>query len=228
MRIEVKNKQEAHPEGLTETQEELALQLFDIGAIQFGNFRFKLHEKTPEAPLAPVYIDLRILRRFPEVKRQAVDIYEKLILPLDFDLLADVPTAVTPLVSSLSDRLKVGMITPRTDTKSHGSGAKIDGFLKEDEGKKAVLIDDAITTGTSILEALEILENEGIKVENIVVLVDREQGGRNQLEEKGYKLHAAFTLKQMLDFYARVRRINQETHQDTLERLNILNEFLRG
>ena len=77
--------------------------------------------------------------------QKLVDVYEELIRPLQFDLLADVPTAATPLVSSLSDRLGVGMVTPRTDAKTHGSGASIDGLLNSDQGKRAVLIDDLVT-----------------------------------------------------------------------------------
>lgn len=218
--------QEIHPEGLTEAQERLASQLFDVGAIKFGDFRLRLHEQNPEAPLSPIYIDLRVLRRFPEAKAATVDVYEELVRPLEFDLLADVPTAATPLVSSLSDRLGVGMITPRTDAKTHGSGVPIDGSLDSDRGKKAVLIDDLVTRADSKLEATTILMSKGIEVKDVVVLVDREQGGEQQLAAEGYMLHAAFKVSSMLDFYARVGRISQDVCQDAKQRLKSLNKFL--
>ena len=216
-----------HPEGLTSTQEDLALQLFDLQVVKFGDFRLKLHDQHPDAPLSPIYMDLRMLRRDPSAKRSAVEVYAELVSPLEFDLLADVPTAATPLVSSLSDRLGVGMITPRTDSKGHGTGAKIDGLLPEDKGKKAVLIDDLVTRADSKIEAAEVLTAQGIVVEDIVVLIDREQGGKEQLEQKGLKLHSAFTMQQLLNLYRRVGKISEVQYQDTVQRIQALNSFLR-
>jgi len=226
MDIEAKRGEPAHPEGLTDAQEKLSAQLFDIGAIKFGDFRLKLHDKNPEAPLSPVYIDLRVLRRFPEAKAAAVDVYQELVQPLRFDLLADIPTAATPLVSSLSDRLGIGMVTPRTDAKGHGTGAKIDGLLDSDKGKTAVLIDDLVTRADSKLEAAEILTSQGVTVKDIVVLIDRKQGGKEQLAAAGFDLHSALTMGQMLDLYSRTGKISQAVYQDTNGRLEELNKFL--
>ena len=223
---EADRRQEIHPEGLTEAQEALSSQLFEVGAMKFGNFKLKLHDKNPEAPLSPVYIDLRVLRRFPEAKAAAVRVYEELVQPLKFDLLADVPTAATPLVSSLSDRLGVGMVTPRTDAKVHGSGAKVDGLLEADKGKTAVVIDDLVTRADSKLEAVNVLKENGVVVKDVVVLVDRKQGGEEQLAAEGYCLHSALTMEQMLQFYARTGKINQNVYHDAVQRLQALNQFL--
>lgn len=224
--IEAETSQEIHPEGLTEAQEALSSQLFEVGAIKFGNFRLKLHDKNPEAPLSPVYIDLRILRRFPKAKAAAVRVYQELVEPLKFDLLADVPTAATPLVSSLSDRLGIGMVTPRTDAKVHGSGAKVDGLLEADKGKTAVVIDDLVTRADSKLEAVNVLKENGVVVKDVVVLVDRKQGGAEQLAAEGYALHSALTMDQMLQFYARTGKVKQEVYHDAVQRLQALNQFL--
>lgn len=214
------------PEGLTVAQQTLSGRLLDIGAIKFGDFRLKLHESKPEAPLSPIYIDLRMLRRFPDAKTAAVDVYEELIRPLRFDLLADIPTAATPLVSSLSDRLGIGMITPRTDSKTHGTGAKIDGMLATDAGKKAILIDDLVTRADSKLEAAAILKRHIIDVKDIVVLIDREQGGKEQLAREGFELHRAFTMTQMLDFYVKIGRLTKSDYSDIRRRLQELNRYL--
>ncbi len=216
------------PKRLTVAQEKLADQLFEIGAIKFGDFKLKLHDKNPQAPLSPIYIDLRMLMRFPAAKAAAIDVYQELIKPLKFDVLADIPTAATPFVASLSDRLNLGMITPRADNKGHGTGAKVDGMLETDRGKTAVLIDDLVTRADSKLEATAILASQGVKVKDIVVLIDRKQGGGEQLTTAGFKLHAALTLEQMLDFYERTGKISQKIHKNIQARLKELNKFLEN
>lgn len=204
----------SHPEGLTDAQESLALGLFGLEAIKFGEFRLKIHEDNPDLPPSMVYFDLRLLRRNPPLKSAAVSAYQELVRELKFDLLADVPTAATPIVSTLSDRLRIGFITPRTDSKSYGTGAKIDGFLSEDVGKRVVLIDDVVTSATSKIEALEILRAQGLVVEDIVVLIDRQQGGKELLEGRGLRLHSVFTLNQLLSFYLRLGKISQDRYGD--------------
>ena len=216
----------AHPEGLTSEQEQLLLLIMEIGAVGFGDYKLKLHDTHPEAPLSPMYIDLRKLRRFPEAKSVSVTVYEQLLEPLSFDLLADVPTAGTPFVASLSDRLQVGVITPRADKKSHGSGSRVDGMLATDKGKRAVLVDDLVTHAESKLEAANILEQEGIRVEDVVVLIDRQQGGREQLEQAGLQLHSAVTLQQLLDFYLRTEILTPNMYEDITTRIEQITHYL--
>lgn len=222
MTRKIKDKQ------LTNAQKKLSLHLFDIGAIKFGSFKLKLHDTHPKAPLSPIYIDLRFLRRFPKAKASAIKVYEELIKPLKFDLLADIPTAATPLVSSLSDRLKVGMITPRADKKTHGSGAKVDGMLKTDKGKMAILIDDLVTRADSKLEAAKTLRDAGVKVKDVVVLIDRKQGGAAQMVKNKLKLHSAFTMQQMLDYFLKVKRLSKKEYDQSLQGIEDLNNYLKS
>ena len=131
---------------------------------------------------------------------------------LPFDLFADVPTAITPIVSILSQVTGVPMVTPRTDKKSYGSGAQVDGTFRR--GDTAILIDDLITEGDSKFPAIEVLEGNGINVKDIVFLVDREQGGVQLLGKKGYRCHAAFTISNLLRYYLRSGRIDQRQYDD--------------
>ena len=73
---------------------------------------------------------------------------------------------------------------------------------------RVVVLDDLITTGASKLEAIAPLEELGLQVEDVVVLIDREQGGREYLEERGYRLHAVFGLGEMLEVLAQHSRIS--------------------
>lgn len=213
---------------LTRKERELADNLLEIGAFKFGNFKLKLHDKNPKAPLSPVYIDLRLLRRYPRAKKIAVDVYQELLKGIKFDLLADVPTAGSPLTSSLSDRLKIGMITPRIDKKVHGTGARIDGLGPRDKGKTVALIDDLITTSASKIEAAEFLKYHGMKVKDVVVLIDREQGGPAALKRKGMRLHFAYTMNRFIDYYYSTGKISKKKYEEINQRNQELTKFLKS
>jgi len=199
---------------LTEAKTRLALGLFEIGAIKFGEFRLKLHEKNPQAPLSPIYIDLRTLRSFPDVMDLAVDVYKELTHGLKFDLYADVPTAATPIVAILSHKTRIPMISPRKEEKKHGIKRPIDGVYKE--GQVALLIDDLITSADSKIETISVLEENNIVVRDVVVLLDREQGGVEELRKRGYFCHTALKLKELLKLYVDSNKISQEQYSRTI------------
>lgn len=204
---------------LARNREQLAVELLKIGAIKFGNFRLKLHDKNPDAPLSPIYIDLRLLRSFPDVIDSAVDVYRDLSTGFLFDVYADVPTAATPVVAILSHVTRVPMISPRKDEKKHGTTAPIDGIFAP--GQRVLLIDDLITNAGSKLETISVLEDNRLKVSGVVVLIDREQGGGPELEKNGYACRAAFRLTQVLEFYSRTGLINRDDYKRTLDYLHL-------
>lgn len=196
--------------------EDVAMGLFHIGAIKFGAFRLKLHEKNPNAPLSPIYVDLRLVRSHPNLMDAVVAVFQQTAKKLKFDILADVPTAATPIVAVLSHTTRFPMITPR-EGKTHGSEAKIDGAFKK--AQVALLVDDLITKADSKLAAIAVLESNGLIVKDVVVLVDREQGGREQLERVGYNLHAAYTLSSMLGYYWGNGAIDQNKYDEVISYL---------
>ncbi len=71
--------------------ERLATALAEAGAVKFGAFRLKLHQERPDAPLAPLYIDLRVLRSFPDQMDVAVDVYRRLLAGLHLSPIAGRP-----------------------------------------------------------------------------------------------------------------------------------------
>lgn len=206
----------------------VAADLYEIGAVmdrskspEGKGFRLKLHEKNPEAPLSPVYINLRVLRSFPELLHQTVRGFMEMedALGLAYNLVADVPTAATPIVAVFSHITKVPMVTPR-ETKTHGAGgAAIDGVFQP--GQVVLLIDDLITKADSKLEAIRVLESHGLVVKDVMVLVDREQGGVQQLEAAGYRVHVAFKLSTLLKYYLESGRMSQETYHEIMEYLGL-------
>jgi orotate phosphoribosyltransferase len=199
-------------EGLTERQRSFADHLLASGAVRFGAFRLKLHEQQPDAPLSPIYINLRVLRSFPDAVDATVDVLAELIAArgLTFDLYADIPTAATPLVAVLSHRTRVPMITPR-QPKTHGLvEGTIDGAFAP--GQTAVLIDDLVSHAESKLETARVLEANGLRVHDVAVLIDREQGGPAQAAAAGYAVHAAVRISQLLAYFLRTGGMDHQRY----------------
>lgn len=194
----------------------LTLALADIGAIQFGEFTLASGKKSP------IYIDLRLLASHPNVLRQAAHAYAKLIQQ-DLDItpsephnrLAAIPYAALPIGTAVALELDLPLIYPRKETKAYGRARQIEGEFQE--GDRAIVMDDLITTGGSKLAAIEPLEAAGLKVKDVVVLIDREQGGREELKEAGYQLHTILRLREILDTLVQTDRISVEQREQVVE-----------
>lgn len=198
-------------EKLTNAQERLALSLFEAGAIKFDfkkGWRLKHHEKYPDAPLSPLYIDLRLLQSHLKAKREAVSALIEQVEGLTFDYIAGIPLSAVALASSTADRIGKPQITPRMDKKTHGEIRKIDGIYQK--SKTVLVVDDLVTTADSKLEAIKDLEENDLRVRDVVVVFDREQGGERQLADSGYTLHAALKIRPTLKFYASAGKITKE------------------
>ena len=110
---------------------------------------------------------------------------------------ADPISLSTAMSSSMAgDSPALRCFVVRKEAKGHGRGKRIEGNFTS--GDSVVVVDDVITTGDSTLKAIAAVEEEGGKVEFVVVLVDREEGGRTNIESKGYPVAALFTKTQLL------------------------------
>jgi len=105
---------------------------------------------------------------------------------------ADPITLAVAMSSSMAgDTPPVQAFVVRKEAKGHGRGKRIEGnFITS---QPVVVVDDVITTGGSTLKAIEAIEEEGGKVAFALILVDRSEGGRKAIEDKGYPVVAAFT-----------------------------------
>lgn len=88
------------------------------------------------------------------------------------------------------------VFTVRKEPKGHGAGKQIEGNFKS--GDSVVVVDDVITTGGSTLKAIEAIEREGGKIAFCLVLVDREEGGRQAIEARGIEVIPLFTRSTLL------------------------------
>ena len=83
----------------------------------------------------------------------------------------------------------------RKEPKGHGTGQWIEGRKNLREGAEVAIVEDVITTGGSMLKAIERVKAEGFNVVRVLALVDREEGGREAIKEAGYGLEVLFTKK---------------------------------
>jgi len=173
--------------------DEIAAALFDIGCVKFGSFKLK------SGLISPIYIDLRLLVTHPRVLRAVGAAMAAMarLHDLQFDRLAALPYAGLPIGVAVALELERPLIYPRKEAKDYGTAKLIEGAYAA--GETALMVDDLITRGTAKIEALKPLLDEGLVVRDILVLVDREQGGAEELAARGVALHAVMTLSQMLD-----------------------------
>lgn len=141
-------------------------------------------------------MDLRLFISYPRFLQQAVNAYSDMLTTLEYDRLAGVPYAAMPIVSAISITINQPWIFPRKDNKQHGMAKSIEGYFKP--GDRVVLVDDLITKGDSKYESIAQLESAGLKITDVMVLIDYEKGGSDALREKGYGFHAALTMKEVV------------------------------
>ncbi len=173
---------------------DLADALLDAGCVKFGDFELKSGDRSP------IYFDLRLLTGHPELLSRVADAFAPILEKLTFDRLAAVPYAGLPIAIAIALRLGQPLIYPRKEAKEYGTGATVEGGFHP--GEAVVLIDDLVTSAGSKLEAVDKLTAVGLKVRDVVVLIDREAGGHKALSEAGLELHSVFTFSELIDHWA--------------------------
>jgi uridine monophosphate synthetase len=104
----------------------------------------------------------------------------------------------------------------RKEEKTYGATGRIAG-AEIAKGDRVLFFDDVVSEGLSKLEGIKPLEQLGAKVENIMVVVDREQGGRENLEKAGYRVHALARISEIVKFLLGNREITREEAEAVLD-----------
>ena len=187
----------------------LADELLSAGCIKFGDFTLKSGLKSP------IYIDLRQIITYPKLLDQIGQAYLPILRNLQFDRIAGLPYAAIPIATAISLAGNYPMIYPRKEAKSYGTKAEIEGEYHA--GETAVIIDDLATTGGSKFEAIEKLTGVGLVVKDVVVLVDRQSGAKESLEQAGFNLHAVLTISALLEYWESTGKVERDKIEATRE-----------
>ena len=192
-------------------KEELILDLWRVGAIKFGSFTLKSRVTSP------FYIDLRVLAAYPRMLKSTARAMSNIIKTLKFDRIAGIPYAGLPLAVIISQELDVPLIYPRKEAKNYGNVRRIEGIYSV--GETIVVVDDVITDGQSKMEAIEPLEEAGLMVKDIVILIDRQQGGVSRMAERGYNLISVTTMSEVLTILKTLGAISDTEFQESLDHI---------
>lgn len=225
-----------HMDELNDAKRKLARALFEAKAVKFGEFPLKMHEKYPDAPLSPIYLNLRVPPKgnlsgeiIDEIGQLLWDIVleERLV----FQIVVGIPKAGNPMAKAFVkasadilayDRL-IFLEKEETET-----GRRILPIISGDYFQKdiVVIIDDLITRADTKIETAEALRSNELIARDCIVLVDRQQGGKEQLAEHGIKLHSVFTMSELLDIYVEAGLISEETKEEVINYQKEVEEYL--
>lgn len=164
--------------------EDIKKALETCGALQFGDFTLASGAKSS------YYIDIKKASTKPEVLALvAASMAAKMNeLGLKPDRVAGVVLGSIPLATALSLETGIPLLMVRKERKDHGTGRLVEGDLAA--GDDVLVVEDVITTAGSSMKAIEALRGEGAKVGKVFSVIDREGGGRENLEGIGVQLNA--------------------------------------
>jgi orotate phosphoribosyltransferase len=194
---------------------EIAKILHNIDALKFGVF--KLTSGKP----SPYYIDLRVVPSFPDAFQQICDFYLQHITTQigtqNFDRIAGVPLAGIPFASQIAYNLKKPFLYVRKGIRHHGRQRRVEGILVS--GDRVLLVDDLVTTGLNLKNAAEAIRAEGGIVKEAVALLDREEGGKEELEESGIKVHTLLRISEVANTLYDIGAIDEESLKTILKQI---------
>ena len=179
----------------------LAQVLSELGGVEFGDFTFGSSTVN-----SPIYINARLLVSRPEVMRRIANIIHEETVSAQarrrrtmapFDLVAGVPLGGLHMAGTYSIINGTPLIYPRFDGKS-GQSHFIEG--RYEEGQHVLIVDDLITSGTTVMNTANLLREAGLEVTNALVLVDRDQGAAERLHRHGIDLISILPIRVMLQY----------------------------
>lgn len=171
-------------------ERELSALFYRIGVVRFGDFTLK------DGRQSPFYLDLRVLISFPDALARVGRAMLQRAAGLQYDRIAGIPYAGLPIAVAMALMSERPMIYARKEAKSYGTKRLIEGEYRA--GERALLVDDVITSGGAKLEAAAPFQEAGLVVEDVLVVVDREETGAAALAAANLQLHSVLKVRALL------------------------------
>ncbi len=180
--------------------EQLILDMYAVDMIKFGEFTLKSGKKSY------VYADIRTAISHPKIFTTLCDLIYSKMQGLTYNSICGVPYSALTFASGIAYAHQIPMLLKRKEAKEYGTKKILEGNYQA--GDTCLVIEDVVTTGMSIGETTLVLENAGLKVQDIVCFINRNQGGQERLTEQGYTLHSIIDLYQVLEILLKHGKIS--------------------
>ncbi len=150
--------------------------LINSGAVLFGDFTLTSGKKSN------YYINIKKATTNPLILKK---IAAEMAGNVKNEKIAGIELGSVPLAVALSLETGRPYVIVRKESKSHGTKEMIEGDLIK--GEEVLVVEDVVTTGGSVIRAVNILRENGAMVKKVIAVVDREEGGRENIEKEGVK-----------------------------------------
>ncbi len=195
---------------------EFAIFLYKNNIIRFGNFTLASGKNSS------YYVDLRLIPSYPHQFRKMIKNLQNLIVEKtgldDFDCLASVPTGGLVVTSALAIEIVKPLIYVRSKPKEHGTAKSIEGKISA--GMKVVMVDDVVTTGTSVLNGINQLKEAGLLVSDLYVIINRLEGADKALSGIGVQTHQLTDILEITDILFQEKLIDKEIFEKIKNQVN--------
>jgi Orotate phosphoribosyltransferase len=198
----------------------LAQALWDVGAVKFGDFTIG---RTTQH--SPIYVNLRLLISDPAALDRAAGVMLDEVRTLqakrdpqvtEFQRVCGIPFGGLHLATAFSLRSRVPLIYVHPAKERNGSRVFVEGLYTPEE--TVLLIDDLVTSGGGIVETAEFLKvNAALDVKDVLVLLDRQEGAKELLKQRGYNLISILGLESMLNYLMAKELIGEEQYRTSIE-----------
>lgn len=199
---------------LQSEKEKLTRILYKIAALKFGIF------KLSTGKASPYYIDLQVIPSFPDAYHEICNFYQEAIKNQiglkNFDRIAGIPLTGIAFASQIAYNLNKPFLYIRKGIR-HGRERSVEGVLTS--GERVLIVDDLVTTGITIKKAAEAIQSEGGVVTHAIAFLDREEGGKQLLAEKGITLYSTLKISEVAKTLYDMGTLDEESFKTIIKQV---------
>ena len=177
---------------MTDYKTKLMELLKEDNVIKFGDFTLSSGRKSD------YYIDMKKAITEPAILECVAHLITDKIKDMDIDKIAGPALGAVPIATATSLISKKPMLMIRKAKKSYGTNKQIEGELLDND--QVIIVEDVTTTGGSLIKSIDVIEENGGKIIEAFVIVDREEGAKETFEEKGIKFTPLLTISELKEY----------------------------